>query len=132
MWVLDFFLERPQQLRVNGCLPDSTGLPQGCVLFHCCLSCNSCIQSNCRSCREQIFRRFVVVVEDTAVISLLSGDQDGHGAVVYDFVNWCDELQLRVNVSQAKYLSNDFRRNGVQPQPAIIRIGTVESVHHFE
>ena len=66
------------------------------------------------------------------MVGLLLGDQDDHGPVVYDFVNCCDQSYLSLNVSKTKDLSNDFRKESVQPQPTIIDNETFESVGHFK
>ena len=71
---------------MNDCLSDTvcifTGSPQGCVpspvLF-------IIYTDDCRSCHENRF--FVKFSDDTAIVSLLLGDQDDHGRVASDFVN---------------------------------------------
>ena len=90
MWILDFLLEKHQTVRVNDCLSDtvciSTGTPQGCVLSPLLFILYT---SDCRTCRENRF--FVKFSNNTVIVSLLLCDQDDHGPIVSDFVNWCDE-----------------------------------------
>ena len=38
--------------------------------------------------------------------------QDGHGAALGDFTEWCDEPYLDLNVSKTKEMIIDFRRPG--------------------
>ena len=73
-------------MRVNNCLSDtvckSTGSPQGCVLSPLLFILYT---NDCRSYCET--RSFVKFSDDTAIVSLLLGDQDDHGRVASDFVN---------------------------------------------
>ena len=115
---------------MNGCLSDSvcisTGSPQGCVLY---TALFILYANNCKSDHEN--RVLIKFSDDTAVVSLLFGDQNDHGPVVSDFVNWCDDSYLCLNVSKTKDLSIDFRRKGTQPDPTVIHNETVESVDHY-
>ena len=89
------------------------------------LCCSFCIYiNNCKSGHENKY--VIQVSDDTAVVSLLFGDQNGHGHVVSDFVNWCDDFYLCLNLSKTKDISFDFRRKSTQPEP------TVESVDHYK
>ena len=56
--------------------------------------------------------RFVCVKfsDDTAIVSLLLDDQDDHGPVVSDFVNWCDESYLGLNAVSYTHLTLPTRR----------------------
>ena len=56
-------------------------------------------------------------------------DENGRGCVVFDYVNWCDESYVLMNVIKIKELSIDFRKKSAQPQPSIICNKTVESVN---
>ena len=68
MWILEFIIERPQRVCVNGCLYDSvcisTGSPQGCglspLLFVLCTN-------NCKSDHENRF--LIQFSDDTDVVS---------------------------------------------------------------
>ena len=60
------------------------------------------------------------------------GDHDDHGPIVSDFVNWCNESYLCLNVSKTKDLSINFWKESVQPQPTVIHDETVESVDRFK
>ena len=66
------------------------------------------------------------------MVSLLLGDQNGHGPVVSDFVNWFDESCLCLNVLKTKDLSIDFRRKNTQPEPTVIHSEMVELVDHYK
>ena len=128
LWILDFLLARPQRVCVNGYLSDSvcifTGSPQGCVLYPLLLI---VYRNNCTSDHENIF--LIKFSDDTAVIRMLFGDQNDHGPVVSDFVNWCDESYLCPNLSKTKDLFIGFRRKSTQPDPTVIHN---ETIHHYE
>ena len=131
-WVLDFLLDIPQSVCVDGCLSDyvciPTGSPQGCVVSPLLFILYT---NNCKSDHENIF--LIKCCGDTDVVSLLFEDPNDHGPVsVSDFVNWCDDYCLCPNVSKTKDISIDFRRKGAQPDPTIIHSETVESVDHYE
>ena len=86
MWIFYFLLERPKRVCVNDRLSDTvcifTGSPQCCVLSPLLFT---LYINNCRSCHEN--KLFVKCSDDTAIVSLLLGDQDDHGRVASDFVN---------------------------------------------
>ena len=63
---------------------------------------------------------------------MLFGDQNDHGPVVSDSVNWCDDSYLCLNVSKTKDLSIDCRRKGTEPDPTFIHSETVESVDRYK
>ena len=86
---------------MNGCLSNyvriSTGSPQDCVLS------SLLYTNNCKSDHENKF--LIKFSDDTAVVSLLFGDQNDHGHVVSDFVisdfvNWCHDSYLCLNVNK--------------------------------
>ena len=99
--------ETSESACVNGCLSDSvcisTGSPQGCVLSSLLLIVYT---NNCESDHENIF--LITFSDDTAVVSLLFGDPNAHEPLVSDFVNWCDDSYIGLNVSNTKDLCIDF------------------------
>ena len=56
----------------------------------------------------------VKFADDSALHFFLRGTQDGHGAALNDFTEWCDEsyLDCDLNVSKTKEMIIDFRRPG--------------------
>ena len=65
---------------------------------------------DCRSNQENSY--LVKFADDSALLFLLQGMQDGHGAALEDFTKWCDESYLDPNVSKTKEIIADFRRQG--------------------
>lgn len=42
------------------------------------------------------------------IVSLFQNDEDGHGRVLHDFVDWCEVALLKINVSKTKDTLIDF------------------------
>ena len=86
LWVFEFLVGRPQQVRVNNTLSSvkvvSTGTPQGCVLSP--LLYNLYI-NDCMITHPNIF--LIKCSDHTAIFSLLFNEGTGHGPVVEDFVD---------------------------------------------
>ena len=55
---------------------------------------------DCRSKQENTY--LVRFAYDSAVLSLLMGAQDAHGASFDDFLSWCDKSYLDLNVNKSK------------------------------
>ena len=55
-------------------------------------------------------RYLVKYGDDSALISLLSGSHNNHGDALQDFVDWCDDSYLELNVLKIKELIVDFRK----------------------
>ena len=108
LWIADFLTHRSQQVLVNGCFSDvrftSTGSPQGC-----CLSPLLYIlyTDDCRSNHNNT--HFVKFADDTAILSLLTGNQHVHGPALDVFVDWCDLSFLELNINKTQELIIDFR-----------------------
>ena len=61
---------------------------------------------DCHSNQENSY--LVKFADDSALLSLL-GTQDGHGAGLYDFTEWCDKSYLDLNVNKTKEMTVDFK-----------------------
>ena len=51
----------------------------------------------------------VKFADDSALLPVLPGTQDGHGAALDDFTEWCDESYLDLAVNKTKEMIFDFR-----------------------
>ena len=101
--LLNFLTDRKQQVLVNGALSDvvvsNTSSPQGCVvpplLF-------ILYTDSCRSHKEGSY--LVKFLDDTALLTLLQRSESDHSNALPDFVSWCDENFLDLNVNKTKEL----------------------------
>ncbi len=130
-WILDFLTDRTQRVRVNGSLSTplitSTGTPQGCVLSPLLyiLYTNDCVSKHSN-------RFFLKFADDTVIVSLLENNEMCHGPVVDDFVKWCDDACLQLNVFKTKDMIIDFRTKPHFSQATLIRGEKVECVDSYK
>lgn len=130
-WILDFLTDRSQCVRVNGVLSNklhsSTGSPQGCVLSPLLyiLYTNSC-QSKFEN------RHIIKFADDSVIVSLLKGGELDHGPVVNDFVSWCKEFFLELNVSKTKDMIIDFRKTAPIPKLTVIEGTEIDLVENYK
>ena len=66
----------------------------------------SLYSDDCRSNQENSY--LVRLADDSALLSLVLGTQDGHGASADDFLSWCDKSYLDLNVNKTKEMIADF------------------------
>ncbi len=122
-WILDFLTVRSQCVRVNGSfsnqLQSSTGSPQGWCLspLHYIFYTNDCRSNHSN-------RQIIKFADDSVVVSLLEGDGLQHGPVVDDFVSWCDESFLQLNVTKTKDMLISFGK--APPCPVLTSINGTE------
>ena len=130
-WVLDFLTNRTQRVRVNGKLSgeltSSTGSPQGCVLSPLLYILYT---NDCKSQHEN--RHIVKFADDSVIVSLLSDAEVCHGPVVDDFVSWCEEAFLQLNVTKTKDMCIDFRRSEPAHQSTVINGQIVDLVTTYK
>ena len=101
-WILNFLTNRTQRGRVNGVLSDkvysSTGSPQGCVLSPLLFI----LYTNmCQSTYENSL--ILKYADDSVIVSLLQGSEHNHGPVVDDFVKWCEDSHLHLNITKTRH-----------------------------
>ena len=84
-------------------------------------------------CRSNHFNRFLVkFADDSALLSLLQGYEQYHGPVLTEFVYWCDNSYLDLNVTKTKEMIVDFRRQEHSPGKTIIHNNEVEIVSKYK
>ena len=130
-WIFDFLTNRSQRVRVNGILynflSSSTGSPQGCVLsaFLYILYTNDCVS------RFQN-RSIIKYADDSVIVSLLNNDENSHGQVLDDFLSWCDNAFLQLNVSKTKEICSDFRCAPPSPKKSVVNGQAVDIVTSYK
>ena len=84
----------------------------------------------CRSSREN---RFILkYADDSVIVSLLKDNETGHGPIVQEFVDWCEQSFLQLNISKTKNMHIDFRRQTKDKEPVSIRGQAVECVDNYK
>ncbi|KAK2181154.1 hypothetical protein NP493_409g06019 [Ridgeia piscesae] len=133
VWILDFLLNRPQDVNIGDNLSSSvtlsTGTLQGCVLSPMLYSLftHDCLSYHVRT-------KILQFVDDTTVLGLITN----YGEYEYrDQVNklnsWCNDNNLELNVNKTKEMIVEFRRKkSSPPSPLVIDGRTVEIVQHFK
>lgn len=95
--------------------PSSAVVPQGCVpspllyILH---------RNDCRS--QYSDGPILKFADDTVIISVPQDGETCHGAVVDEFVQWCDDHFLRLNTAKTKDMVIDFGRSASLPPSQIV------------
>lgn len=110
-WYHSFLSHWSQQVKFNSVFSNlsisSTWAPQGCVSspFLFTLYTNDSVSS-------QPNQRVIMYSNDTAILSLLTGNSDSHKVTVDGFVDWCNTHRLYINTSKTVELIFDPRSVG--------------------
>ena len=70
--------------------------------------------------------------DDSALLSMLQGSEQYHGPALTEFVDWCDNNYLDLNVTKTKAMIVDFRRQEHSPGKTIIRNNEAETVSKYK
>ena len=110
LWIYSFLSHRQQYVKFNGNFSETvyteTGAPQGCVLSPLLftLYTNTC-RSGSPVCKVYKY------ADDTALIGFCCNNDDQYQLEVTNFVKWCSENYLLLNVQKTKEIIIDFRKN---------------------
>ncbi len=62
-------------------------------------------------CQSKWANRTILKYADyTVIISELQGKETSHGPIIDDFIKWCEESYLQLNLSKTKYMIIDFKK----------------------
>ena len=131
-WIVDYLSGRPQFVRLKSCVSDrvvsNTGAPQGTVFspfFFTIYTTDFNYQTE--SCHLQKFS------DDSAIVGCIrNGDESEYRAVVGNFVTWCEQNHLQLNVTKTKELVVDLRRAKTPVIPVSINGTNVDIVEDYK
>ena len=131
-WIMDFFSNRQQQVRLGQYMSDpqytNIGAPQGCVLspFLYSLYTNDCT-SNSSSIK------LIKFADDTTLVGLIKdNDESAYRKEVSHLVGWCDDNNLELNQQKTVEMVIDFRRSPCSLSPLTIKSSVVKEVESFK
>ena len=132
LWILNYLRDRPQFVKMNGLCSDvqsiSTGAPQGCclspILF--------CLYTNdCRSKHDVC--SIIKYADDTVITGYLQNNNSSpYEDEVSDFVTWCNQNYLKLNVKKTKEMVFDFKKQPCDFAPIRVNDEVVELVGHYK
>ncbi len=131
-WIVDYLTGRPQYVRLQHCVSDrmvsNTGAPQGTVLSPFLFTLYTTDFNYCtETCHLQKFS------DDSAVVGCISkGDEVEYRAVVDNFVTWCEQNHLQLNVRKTKELVVDLSRTKAPVTPVFIQGVSVDIVEDYK
>lgn len=131
-WILEFLTNRTQFVKIHNnrssiCITN-TGAPQGCVISPALFTLYT---NDCRSTVENI--PLIKFADDSTLQGLISNMDDGpYLSAVDNFVSWCEDNFLCLNVSKTKELIIDFRRKKHVIDPITIKGETIEQVDSYK
>lgn len=125
--LLEFLTNRIQYGCMSSIRLSNTGSPQGCVLSP---PLFIMYTDNCRTSQEGSY--IVKFSVDTALLTLLQGQDSDHGQALPAFIKWCDDHFLDLNVSKTKELIIDFRQSQDTPRASTIHNEEVQIVDSYK
>ncbi len=130
-WLKSFLVDRSQFVSVNGVkssvLHTSTGAPQGCVLSPVLFILYT---NDCRSLVNNCFT--VKFADDAALAGLLRDSELLYRCDIQNFIKWCQDNYLFLNVKKTKEMIIDFRRNRPALDPIVIDNQNIEIVTEYK
>lgn len=131
-WILNFFSERSQVVRLGTQLSStvtlSTGMPQGCVLSPILYSLFT------HDCAPASSDNIVKFADDTTVIGLITNNNESaYRGEIENLVSWCSRNNLTLNSEKTKELIINFgRTQQLEFAPVFINGDRVERVSNFK
>merc|ERR1712035_43413 len=131
-WIYDYLTNRPHFVKLKGCVSDmvvsSTGAPQGTVLSPFLFTLyTSDFQYNSESCHLQKYS------DDSAIVGCISDGQEAeYRELIGQFVKWCSNNHLILNINKTKEMIVDFRRNKITQSSVVILGEEVQGVEEYK
>ncbi|CAN9510708.1 unnamed protein product [Ophioblennius macclurei] len=121
-WIVDYLRARPQYVVSN------TRAPQRTILFPFLFTLYITDYSYCTD--TSYLQKFS---DDSAVVECFNeGDETEYRETVDNFVTWCEQNHLQLNVTKTKELVVDLRRNKRSASPISIKGDTVDILEDFK
>lgn len=86
--------------------------------------------NDCQSLQDNSY--LVKYADDTVLLSLLSHSDQEYGSVLYNFISWCSNMKLDLNVSKIKEMIINFSRRTLALQTIVINGTHVEEVEQYK
>jgi hypothetical protein len=129
LWIMQFLVHRTQSVRFQNSLSSikytSTGAPQGTVLSPVLFT----LYTN--DCQGSSLTPVIKYSDDTAIEDLSNSDST-YFAAVDNFVAWCTNNCLDLNVNKTKELIIDFRKTSTPIRDLILNGAKVERVKEYK
>jgi hypothetical protein len=131
-WILDFLIERQQNVKIKNSFSSSvslsTGTPQGCVLSP---MLYSIFTYDCTANDEQTM--VVKFADDTTICGFIkNNDETAYRQQIETTASWCQDNNLLLNVTKTKELIIDFRTHKNNKMPLTINGQAVEQVNSYK
>ena len=151
-WILDFLTQRVQYVQLTNVKEDktssqnlekqtksdtetsskhiqtNTGAPQGCVLSPILFTIYT---NDCRT-KENNNTKLIKFADDSTLQGLINDTETHYREEIEQFVDWCDNHYLLLNVKKTKELIIDFRRDKSPIEPIVIKNENVEIASSYK
>ena len=130
-WVFDFLTNRLQFVELQGVrsrmLITNTGAPQGCVLSPVLYT----LYTNDFTCHYPN-THLIKFADDSVIQGLIGLQESNYLACIEEFILWCSNNFLLLNVDKTKEMIFYFRQTRTEVLPIEIKDQNVQIVHHYK
>ena len=77
-------------------------------------------------------RTIIKYADDSVIVSRLQDNETCHGPIIDDFVTWCEESYLQLNIIKTKEMIIDFRKHTHAHEVTFIKGQTVECTQSYK